>query len=88
MDDSQVGSFAFTDDSVLEVFNHLKPKKSDGSELDSNNYILAFPVIFDFLTNLCCLPWSSAFKPERLIVCLFLYLNLLKIIQKWKGTEQ
>ena len=50
--ESDVNSFEFTIDCLLEAFSHLKSKKSDGSDLNSSHFILALPVIDEFLCSL------------------------------------
>ena len=49
--ESDVDSFEFTVDCLLEAFSHLKSKKSDGSDLNSSHFIMALPVIDEFLCS-------------------------------------
>ena len=69
IDDSSVNCFCFTDNCVLEAFSHLKPKKSDGSDLDSNHFIMAMPVIVDFLTSLFTIVIRHGYLPPSLKDC-------------------
>ena len=42
MNNSKVSGFSFTVECILEAFSNLKPKKSDGTELDYNSCFASF----------------------------------------------
>ena len=67
--ESDVDSFEFTIDCLLEAFSHLKSKKSDGSDLNSH-FIMALPVIDEFLCSLFTIIACHGHLPSCLRDCI------------------
>ena len=63
--ESDVDSFEFTIDCLLEV----KSKKSDGSDLNSSHFIMALPVIDEFLCSLFTIITRHGHLPSCLRDC-------------------
>ena len=68
--ESDVDSFEFTVDCLLEAFSHLKSKKSDGSDLNSSHFIMALPVIDEFLCSLFTIITRHGHLPSCLRDCI------------------
>ena len=70
INESDVDSFEFTVDCLLEAFSRLKSKKSDGSDLNSSHFIMALPVIDEFLCSLFTIIARHGHLPSCLGDCI------------------
>ena len=67
---SDVNTFVITEECVLKAFSNLKLKKSGSSNLDSNHFIKALPVITDFLSSLFTVLLRHGYLPACLKDCI------------------
>ena len=70
---SDVSAFVITEECVLKSFSNLKSKISDSSNLDSNHFIKALPVITDFLSSLFTVLLRHGYLPACLKDCISLF---------------
>ena len=59
----------FSSDTVFEAIQHLKRNKKDDSNLVSNHFIIAAPVIAEPLANLFSVLLRHGFLPAQLVNC-------------------